>query len=93
VYAEGGGRYRRLCKAAPSVANRATAGVPAPTRQAVNPPQGIRDKGPAPGANAAFPERQEGVADLRRIQVLCANRALTVHATVSALEEVLIRNK
>ena len=33
------------------------------------------------------------VADLRRIQVLCANRALTVHATVSALEEVLIRNK
>ena len=75
------------------MANRATAGVPAPTTQTVNLPQGIRDKGPAPAANAAFPERQEGVADLRRVQVLFASRALTVHATVSALEQGLIRNE
>jgi hypothetical protein len=50
-------------------------------------------QGRRPAANAAFPERQEGVADLRRVQVLFASRALTVHATVSALEQVLIRNE
>jgi hypothetical protein len=47
MYAEGGvGGYRRLRKAAPSVANRATAGVPAPTTQAVDLRQGKPDKGP-----------------------------------------------